>query len=132
MRYLSLFALAVVLNSCVTIIPNTTECSVAGVLAAGMDCAETLSSMTYELNLDQTIDFLSPQLARECVPIPGTTICTNLDPAPDRPSVRLPARAGAVGRSAEDAEKIKTALDQACRRLGRQCSHEMRQAITNI
>lgn len=35
-----------------------TNCSVAGIFAAGMDCAETGSSKTSELNAKEMIDFL--------------------------------------------------------------------------
>lgn len=44
-------------TACVTV-PNTTVCTVPGQLSAGMNCAETLSDKTSELNFDQALDFL--------------------------------------------------------------------------
>lgn len=113
--FLGLFVLAT-LNGCVTI-PNTTACTVAGVLAAGSICSETQTNVTYDMTLDETIDFLEPQLER---------------PDPKNPGKILPARAGAVCQSASDWNKNKTALEVACRELGKRCSYEMKAAIKRM
>lgn len=127
---LSSFA-CVALSACVTI-PATREYTVAGKLDAGMIWADTQGAGDGDLDLDETIDFLEPQPERECVPVPKTTICTRLAPTPERPAVKLPERAGAVCRSTEDAKKLKVALEQACRDLGRRCSYEVKQAIRGM
>jgi hypothetical protein len=115
MRWLALFALTANL-ACVTI-PAVKKCSVAGTLSGGMDCANTQTGETSSLTLEETIEFLEPQLERH---------------DPDHPGKTLPARAGAVCQSAEDESKIKTALEQACRELGRRCSPEIRSALLNM
>lgn len=106
MRLASLFVITSLLSSCVTI-PNTTACSVAGRLDAGMLCAETGTPRTSSMDLAQTIYFLEPQPS----PSPGMT-----------------PRAGAICQSAEDWNKVKTALEQACRELGSKCSFEVQSA----
>ena len=90
------------LSACVTI-PNTRKCSVAGLLDAGMICAETITGKTSEMNLLETIEFLEPQ--------------------PEG------ARAGAICQSAEDYRREKDALEQACRMLGNRCTPEIQHAI---
>lgn len=115
--YLSLFALTV-LSGCVSIkVPNTTACSVAGVLAAGAICAETITGKTSDMTLDQFLDFLEPKAER---------------PDPNDPSATIPGRAGAICQSAEDWGRIKTTLEQACRELGSKCSYELKAVIANM
>lgn len=111
---LSSFGLvALLLSGCVTV-PNTSACSVAGLLKAGSVCGETLTDKTYDLDFAQTIDMLEPKPER---------------PDPDHAGQTLPARAGAIFESAEDYGKNHTALEQACRALGKRCSYEIKQAI---
>lgn len=113
-RLLILLAFAISLSGCKIEIEDTKECAVAGVLSAGMNCAWRISGETSEMTLDQTIEFLEPQPER---------------PDPANPKKMLPARAGAICRSAEDARKQQTALKQACRKLGKACTLEMRELI---
>lgn len=59
------------------------------------------------MNLDEWVAFLEPQLE-------GKT--------PE--GVVIPARGAALCMSSEDYQKIKTALEQACYKLGHWCSKE--------
>ena len=94
MRYLSLFALAL-LSSCVTV-PNVTACAVNGKMLAGALCAGTNTGITSEMNLDELLTFIEP----------------------------TDKRGGAILMSAEDWNKMKTALEQACREIGNGCKYE--------
>lgn len=85
--------------------PNTEVCSVAGLLAAGMDCAETLTHKTRSMNLDETIEFLEPQTGPK-------------------------AKGAALCQSADDWSKQKIALEQACELLGSKCTYDMKSALT--
>lgn len=95
-------------------------------MAEGGLWAETIGTATGEMSLSELIDFIEPQSERECAPIPGFSVC-----ADDQSGIkiRLPARGGAVLQSADDFNKNKTALEQACRLLGNRCSFEILQAI---
>jgi hypothetical protein len=97
------FVLTWLLSGCVTL-PNTTGCTVAGKLAAGMICAETLTPKTSEMALGETIDFLEPQEG-------------------------IAPRAGAYCMSMEDRLKEKIFMEQACRELGKRCRKE---AVTSV
>ncbi len=94
------------------VIPNTEECTVAGVFAAGAFCAESITGKTRDLSLDEFFDFLEPKEAD--------------------PTGNQPARAGAYCRSAEDHLKLKTILEQACRLLGNKCTYEIQQTIQTM
>ena len=108
MQKLLLLSLLLTTASCQTVgIQNTEECSVAGTIAAGMNCAETLSGKKREMTMDEMIVFLEPQAS----------------PTP---------RSGAICRSAEDFLKQKNALEQACRILGDKCSFELKQVIKTM
>lgn len=96
-RFLQSTLALVLLSSCVTV-PNVKVCSVAGVMTAGAICAETISGKTSEMDFNQLIDFLEPQ--------------------------QNPKRAGAVFMSSEDFNKVKTALEEACRELGPKCGFQ--------
>ena len=89
--------MCILISSCVTI-PNIRPCSVAGTMNAGASCAWTLSGEVERLNLDQLIDFIEPNEERE--------------------------KGGAIIISARHWEKLKTAIEQACRKLGRKCKVE--------
>lgn len=86
---------------------DTEVCSVAGVMAAGMDCAHTRTDETRSMTLDQTLEFLEPRIG----------------------SKGSPERAGAMCMSADDYTKQKTDLESICRMLGDRCSYEVKQAI---
>lgn len=95
MQKLLCLTLLVIAASCVTV-PNTRIYSVAGQLDAGMIGAETNTDWTGDLTLDETITFL--------------------EPAEDR--------AGAICMSAYDWNRMKTALEAACRSMGKKCKYE--------
>lgn len=86
------------------VIPDARICSVAGVMSAGMDCATTVSGKTETLNLDQSIAFLEPSTER----------------------------GGAMCMSTEDFTKLKMLIEQACDRLGRACTREVKKNIETV
>jgi tetrahydromethanopterin S-methyltransferase subunit G len=95
-------------------VKNTKACAVAGVMAAGADCAYTLTDKTESMTLDELIDFLEPQPER---------------PDPKNPGKMLPARGPAIIQSSDDWNHMKTALEQACAALEDRCSYETQQMI---
>lgn len=103
MRWLSLFVL--LLNGCSMVVPNVTVCG-TGEFSAGASCRETLSDTKKELNLDEWIAFLEPD------PVSG--------------------RGSALCLSSEDYKKMKDAIDYACKKLGRWCSHEVTSTIEQV
>jgi hypothetical protein len=128
--------------SCVTI-PDTVHFAVAGKMAKGMLGSHTIQDIDIDLNYCEMIDFLEPQQEREIVAIPGTSVQDYLDgpgscesrlvqPTLERPLVKFGSRAGAVAMSADDMTKEKTALEQACRDLGKSCSYESKKAIASL
>lgn len=102
---LSLFALLLLAScgGCITV-PETRACAVAGVMSAGANCAYTLSGKTEELSLGEFLEFLEPTDDR------GPAIC----------------------QSSDDFNKMKTALEQACKKLGPRCSYELRSDIKRM
>lgn len=104
MRTVNVFLLlcSLLLASCSIVVPNTKVCATAGTMTAGADCAWTLTDATEELDMNQWLEFLEPRQATETSPARGAAIC----------------------QSAEDWNRMKTALEQACRKLGRWCTHE--------
>lgn len=122
-------------------IPNTGACSVAGVINAGVDCTESVSKIDYELSRDEFLDFLSPKKARTCVPkviardskgrvLRYAPVCADDQSHGD--AISMPKRAGAVCESSYDWTIKKTALEQACRELGKRCSYEIQEMIREI
>ena len=109
-----LASVVLTVSGCVTV-PNVRSCQVAGVLAAGMICAESQTGITSDMDLQQTIDFLEPQPER---------------PDPANTAVTLPARAGAVCRSTDDERRMKETLEKLCRQMGTKCMPELRAAIS--
>ncbi len=88
-------------------IHDTEVCSVAGIMSAGMDCVHSQTDSARALNLQETIDFLEPQI-------------------PD-PKTKKPGRAGAMCMSAEYFNLMKTDLDVICEKIS--CSDEIKQEI---
>lgn len=84
-------------------IPQSEICAVNGVMSAGADCTMTLSDETRQLNLDQWLVFLEPDVATN----KGAAICM----------------------SSRDYVETKTALQQACYKLGRWCTKEVKEEI---
>lgn len=107
--FLILFVLVllVLLNSCAHIeIPNTEVCTVAGKMSAGADCSMTLSDETREMNMDEFLEFLEPSEKEN--------------------------RGGAMCQSVSDWNKQKTALEQACEKLGKACTYEIRAVLSKV
>jgi hypothetical protein len=98
------------LASCVTVVPNTTQCTVAGSFEAGAICAETNTGIISEMTPDEFIAFLLPS---------------------DGYLTGKP-RAGAVCQSAADYNAMKTALEQACRILGKRCRFQRAKWLNSI
>lgn len=115
-HFQSLCITALLFSGCVTV-PDTEGCAVAGKLRHGMLCAHSNFDSTRELTFEQAIEFLEPQLERD---------------DPENPGKKLPPRGGAICRSASDTQKLKTALEQACRELAGGCSYETRRAIQGL
>ena len=84
----------------------------------GADCAYTLSDDTEEMTLDEFIEFLEPQEEKR-------------DPL-NQQVVLAPARSGALCQSAEDWMKLKTALTQACEKLKKACSKELKESLHQV
>lgn len=123
--------LSPLLLSCSTVpIPNSKEGTVAGVVQAGMDFAETNTGKIHELSMQEMFDFLEPQNARRCVPVPGFNVCAD-DQTQGQP-VDLPARAGALCRSDDDFTAQKIAVEQACALLKNRCTPEMKEEISRV
>jgi hypothetical protein len=121
------FATAALELGCVTV-PNARGCSAGGSLARGAICGENLTDKKWDLTFAEYLDMLEPQEERDCVQVQGMTVCAE-HPAADATPAHLPKRAGAVCRSAEDDQAIHTALEQACRELGKACSYEIKKAL---
>jgi hypothetical protein len=119
MRKLLLLSLFSIISSgCVHItVPETEACTVAGDQTAGAFCAKSISGSTRNMNLDEWIEFITPQLER---------------PDPEHAGQVLPARGGAVCQSELDYGRIKTTLEQACRELGNDCSYELKATIKTM
>lgn len=73
-------------------------------MLAGADCAHTLSDQTEEMNFDQFMEFLEPTQKR------GGAICT----------------------SAEDFGRLKTAIEQACKKVPGFCTKEDQAALESV
>ena len=99
------------------VIPNTEACTAAGILSAGAICAETLTNKARDLTFDEYLDFLEPQVKR---------------PDPAHPGEFLPARGGAICQSVDDWNAQKTALELACRVLGKNCTYQMHQILDSM
>lgn len=115
---LSLTALSFV--GCVTgsvTVPSTVSCTQAGVWEAGAFCAESITGSKSSMTVDEYLDFLSVAPERK---------------DPNDPTKTIPGRPGAVCQSADDWGKQKTALEQACRILGKRCPYEMKATIKTM
>jgi len=105
MRYIDILMWFILFFGCVHVeIPNTKKCAVSGSLVDGAICAETLTGETSEMNAVEYVYFLEPNTER----------------------------GGAICESADDFNKEKTALEQACRLLGKKCTYEMKRIIKTM
>lgn len=77
----------------------------AGDLAAGFDCAHTLSDETRSLTFEEAVKFLEPDLGAQ--------------------------REAALCLSAADWRDIKTAIEQLCKKVGSACSKEVKEKLAN-
>lgn len=116
-NYLNLFNFTLLLSACTVSVPNTKVCTVSGFMAAGADCVWTLSDEVQFMTLDEFIQFLEP---RE----------EHVDP--NDPSKIIPAYEGAICQTGQDWGKQKTALEQACEKLGTSCSYEMKKKLHQV
>lgn len=116
--FLSSLVLALLVSGCKTIsIPNTEICAVAGVMSAGANCVETLTDNTREMTLDQFLEFLEPQeVVKDATT--GKTI--------------RPERGAAICQSAKDWNAMKTALEEACEKLGDACTYDIRESLSKM
>lgn len=104
--------------------PNATPCTAAGRLYLGLDCSEINTGKISSLSYQEGIDFLEPQGVRECVPVPGFSVCADDQSVGE--AVKLEARAGAIIESDDDFTAQKSAFEQACEELHDRCTPEMR------
>lgn len=99
------------LSGCSTAIKKQVElkledqqvCFVAGIMAAGANCAHTISGETYELSLPELIKMLEPSKAEN--------------------------RPGAAIMSADHFNKIKTSLDIVCASIGEFCTLDIKEQL---
>lgn len=120
------------LNGCMpsVTVRNGNVCSVAGKLAAGSICAKLTDDTTGDLSFTETVDFLEPKPARECVAVTGFPVCA--DDQSQGSSVKLPARGAAVVMSSDDFGDVLTELKTLCRGAGDKCTFETRQKLDRL
>lgn len=94
------------LSGCTITLPDVKVCAVAGMMSAGSDCAYTISGETSSMDLNQWIEFLEPQVE--------------------------PARGAAMCMSSSDFAKIKTVIEQACKKLGTSCTKEAKANLSRV
>ena len=75
-------------------------------MSAGADCAYTISGETEAMDLNQWIEFLEPQVE--------------------------PARGAAMCMSSENFARIKTVIEQACKKLGGACTKEAKENLSRV
>ena len=75
-------------------------------MSAGADCAYTISGDGSSMDLNQWVEFLEPQAE--------------------------PSRGAAMCMSSEDFTKIKTVIEQACKRLGGACTKEAKESLNRV
>lgn len=131
------------LSACISI-PNTTAVTAPSKLSDGGLWGQTNVSNNGELTFAEMMDFIEPQSARTCVPvgiwitpdgnyrdtawhsgdgfIQILPVCSH--DQTHGPVVKLPARAGAIMISEDDYNKNKTAIEQMCRSIGKDCTYE--------
>lgn len=127
----SAILLAFLFSGCVTEqIQDARTCAVAGDIRAGGLCSHLIGSDTNDLTFQEMLDFLTPQKARHCVPVPGMTVCSE-DQSKGAP-VDLPARGAAIVISSADAYTMLTEVAVMCRMLGKRCSYATKQVINNL
>lgn len=81
--------------------PDTEVCAVAGKMVLGADCANTLSDKKRSMTFEEFVEYLEPSDTH------GPALC----------------------QKTSDWNKLKTALEQACHKLGSQCTYEIQEAI---
>lgn len=125
----NLAVLALLCSGCVSV-PNTRIVSVSGSLSAGGIWSETQTDATGDLTFEEMLDLIDPQPERICVPVEGFNICKHDQSTGVK--VTLPERGGAIIMSSQDFAKMHTALELACRALGRRCSYQIKQSLLKM
>ena len=97
-------------------VPNTRAVAVAGKITGGAFWAETLSQGSGDLTMGEFIDFLEPYPKQ--VSEDGTIV--------------FEGKGAAICQSANDWIKQKTAMEQLCAALKKQCSYELKEAIDTV
>lgn len=96
-------------------------------MGAGANCANTNSAATNTLTFSELVEYINAAPSRTCQAVPDMNICMSVDdPAwtPGGPLSDLPARGGAIIISAANFGAMKTAMELACRELGKRCTYE--------
>lgn len=129
------FVTALLLNfacACVSVtVPNVNSCHVTGEFEAGCTCAESNTGIISYKTFDECLDMILAQPERpdpEASPLPQSHQCGGVDTM--QPC--LPMHAAAVIEAAADWMARKTAMEKACRGLGKNCTYEMKQAIQGM
>lgn len=97
---------ALLVSACDVVIPDVEVCSGKAPLSQGANCATTISGQTREIDLNAYLDMLAPNIEQN--------------------------RGGAICMSTVDYSRQQTALEQACRALGKRCKKEVREAIVKM
>lgn len=97
---------SLMVSACTVQIPDTKICSVAGIMAGGAYCAHTLTDDTEDMTPSAFYAFLEPD---------ETT-----------------GKGAALCMSTDDFAKLQIALEQACRKLGTNCSKEVKEEVKRV
>lgn len=95
-------------------IKDAKDCTTAGIIQAGAECATTLSHQKTSMTYEEFVYFLEPQHEHE-----------------ENGNV-IPKRGGAICRSVDDYINAKNALEQACIELKNRCTYELKSAIDGM
>jgi hypothetical protein len=100
-------AFVLLLNGCASVqIPNTRVCSPAGSVASGGFCNYTIQGEPEDLSFEAFIAFLEAD--------------------------EVTGKGAAMCQSSADWARQKSALEQACRKLGSSCTYEMKTAFRKV
>lgn len=107
-KLIFLSSLVLLASSCDVTIPNIVVCSAKtdNIVRDGAVCATTLSGEVWDIDAAEYLAKLPVNVADE--------------------------RPGAIVMTADDFNAYKTALDQACRALGKKCKRAVKDSIENL
>lgn len=94
------------LSGCTVTLPNARVCTVAGTMSAGANCAYMNTPEIEQLDLDQWMAFLEPNAETQ--------------------------KSGALCISDKDFRDIKTALEQACSKMGTACTKDTKKNLAQV